>query len=82
MLEKMQAGLEPSGSHLGWFSAFLSIFAANVVLLDFFVDCEWILVENAMENLMFFPGRSRIFSNMATLTKHCILRYESYFSVF
>ena len=31
---------------------------------------------------MFFSSPPRSFSNMATLTKHCILRYESYFFVF
>ena len=53
---------------------FLSIFAAKVVCLNFLNDFGSILDENAMQDLIVFPGRSRIFFNMATLTKHCILQ--------
>ena len=35
-----------------------------------------------MKKNLFFSSPPRIFSNMSTLTKHCILRYESYFFVF
>ena len=35
-----------------------------------------------MKKNLFFSSPPRSFSNMATLTKHCILRYESYFLVF
>ena len=39
-------------------------------------------MKNQWKNICFFSSPPRIFSNMATLTKHCILRYESYFFVF
>ena len=35
-----------------------------------------------MKKNLFFSSPPRSFSNMATLTKHCILRYESYVFVF
>ena len=35
-----------------------------------------------MKKNLFFSSPPRSFSNMATLTKHCILRYESYFYIF
>ena len=63
-------------------SAFSSIFAANVVFLDFSIDFQSILDEKSMKKNLFFSSPPRSFSNMATLTKHCILRYESYFFVF
>ena len=54
-------------------SPFLMILAAYVVSVDFLADFGSILDENSMEDLMVFPGCSPIFSNMTTLTKHCIL---------
>ena len=38
--------------------------------------------QNLMRKLMHFFTASLAFSNMATLTKHRILRYESYFFIF
>ena len=35
-----------------------------------------------MKKTMHFFSASLVFLNMATLTKHCILRYESYFFIF
>ena len=60
-------------------SVFLSIFAANVVVLDFLIDFGLNYDEKSMRSLMIFPGRSLIFSNMATLTKHCILQLKHMF---
>ena len=39
-------------------------------------------MKNQWKKNLFFSSPPRIFSNMATLTKHCILRYESYFFFF
>ena len=44
----------------------------------FSVDFGW----KINEKKLFFSSLLRSLSNMATLTKHCILRYESYFFVF
>ena len=63
-------------------SAFLSIFAANVVFLDFLMDFWSILDEKSMKKNLFFSSPPRSFFNMATLTKHYVLRCESYFFVF
>ena len=35
-----------------------------------------------MEKNLFFSSPPRIISNMSTLTKHCILLYESYVFIF
>ena len=39
-------------------------------------------MKNQWKKNLFFSSPPRSFSNTATLTKHCILWYESYFSVF
>ena len=48
----------------------------------FFIDFSRKIDEKSMKKTMHFFAASLVFSNMATLTKHCILRYESYFSIF
>ena len=44
----------------------------------FFAKNQW----KFNEKTMYFFTVSLVFLNVATLTKHCILRYESYFSIF
>ena len=63
-------------------NAFLSIFVANVVFLGFLVDFWSIFHEKSMKKQTCFFTTARVFFKLATPTKHCILRYESYFFVF
>ena len=63
-------------------NAFLSIFVANAVFLDFLVNFWSIFHENSMEKETCFFTTAHVFFKLATPTKHCILRYESYFFVF
>ena len=48
----------------------------------FFIDFSRKIDETSMKKTMHFFSASLVFLNMATLTKHCILRYESYFFIF
>ena len=63
-------------------NAFLSICVANVFFLDFLVDFWSIFQGKSMKKQTCFFTTARVFFKLATLTKHCILRYESYFFVF
>ena len=64
---------------------FSSLFARKAVVQPF---CTFFSVfsrkidEKSMEKTIHVFTASLVFLNMATLTKHCILRYESYFAVF
>ena len=48
----------------------------------FSVDFSRKIDEKSMKKTMRFFASSLVFFNMATLTKHCILQYESYFFIF
>ena len=62
--------------------AFLSIFAACAVFLDFSVDFGSVLSEKLMFFRMRFPHAARVFFEMATLTIVWFLQYESHFFIF
>ena len=47
-----------------------------------FIDFSRKIDEKSMKKTMRFFTASLVFLNMATLTKHRVLRYESYFSIF
>ena len=63
-------------------NAFLSICVANVFFLNFLVDCWSIFQGKSMKKQTCFFTTARVVFKLATPTKHCILRYESYFFVF
>ena len=63
-------------------NAFLSICVANAFFLDFLVDFWSIFQGKSMKKQTCFFTTARVFFKLATPTKHCILRYESYFFVF
>jgi len=54
----------------------------NAVFLDFSFDFGWIFLSNIMGKNCCFFHVSVFFSNLATLTKHCILQVRSYFFIF
>ena len=62
--------------------ALLLIFVANVVFRDFLVDFLSIFHEKSMKKSTCFFTTARVVFELATLTKHYILRYESYFLFF
>ena len=72
----------PKGEKSDPRSAVLSIFVHNAVFLDFSFDFGWIFLSNIMGKNCCFFHVSVFFSNLATLTKHCILQVRSYFFIF
>ena len=47
-----------------------------------FIDFSLEIDEKTMKKTMWFFAAALVVFNMATLTKHCILQYESYFFIF
>ena len=64
------------------FRRFLCIKLVLTLLARFSVDFSRKIDEKSMEKMMCFFTSSLVFFNMATLTKHYILQYESYFFIF
>ena len=64
------------------FRRFLCIKLVFTLFARFFVDFSRKIDEKSMKKTMRFFASSLVFFNMATLTKHRILRYESYFFIF
>ena len=56
----------------------LLFFLANIDFLDFLVEYLLIFNEKSNEKQTVFSTTARVFFKLATLTKHRILRYESY----
>ena len=63
-------------------SDFLLIFLAESVFIICGLKFSSIFGEKLSKKSMHFFTPARVFFKLATLTKHCILRYESYFFVF
>ena len=57
----------------------LSIFVTNTDFLNFLVDVWSIWDKISMNKTMYWLTSALDFFKLATLTKHCNLRYESYF---
>ena len=64
------------------FRRFLCIKLVFTLLARFSINFSRKIYEKSMKKTMCFFALSLVFFNMATLTKHCSLRYESYFSIF
>ena len=54
----------------------------SMIFAWFWIKFSRKIAEHLMESLMYFFTSSLDFLNMVTLTKHRILRYESYFPIF
>ena len=64
------------------FRRFLCTKLVSALFARFSVDFSRKIDEKSMKKTMRFFASSLVFFNMATLTKHCILQYESYFFIF
>ena len=64
------------------FRRFLCTKLVSTLFARFFVDFSRKIDEKSMKKTMRFFASSLVFFNMATLTKHYILQYESYFFIF
>ena len=64
------------------FRRFLCTKLVSALFARFSVDFSRKIDEKSMKKTMRFFTSSLVFFNMATLTKHCILQYESYFFIF
>ena len=64
------------------FRRFLCTKLVSTLFAWFSVDFSRKIDEKSMKKTMCFFASSLVFFNMATLTKHCILQYESYFFIF
>ncbi len=65
-----------------FFRRFLCTKLVSTLFARFSVDFSRKIDEKSMKKTMRFFASSLVFFNMATLTKHCILHYESYFFIF
>ena len=63
-------------------NAFLPVLVANAAFLDFLADFCRFLVKSRCKNRCMFLHLLVFFFKLATLTKHCILRCETYFFIF
>ena len=64
------------------FRRFLCTKLVSMLLARFSVDFSRKIDEKSMKKTMRFFTSSLVFFNMATLTTHCIVQYESYFFMF
>ena len=64
------------------FRRFLCTKLVSALFARFSVDFSRKINEKSMKKTMRFFTSSLVFFNMATLTKHCILQYGSYFFIF
>ena len=64
------------------FRRFLCTKLVSTLFARIFIDFSRKIDEKSMKKTRCFFTSPLVFFNMATLTKHCILQYESYFFIF